>query len=79
MSDREEFLALAEKYERAGDPIMAGLMRVEAHNDRSNWVKRHKPSLGPYGPNNPGSCEDCGKPWVEWKGTSEPCPGSKTT
>ena len=41
--------------------IIAGLLRVEAGNDRTKMVKVHKPSLGPYTPRNLKVCLDCDK------------------
>lgn len=46
--------------------IVAGILRVEAQNDRTNWVKQHKPNLGPYTAENPKYCLDCGKPGSKW-------------
>lgn len=42
------------------------VVRVAAGNDYSNWVKRHKPNLGPYHAGNPCYCVDCGKPRAAW-------------
>lgn len=42
--------------------IVAAILRVEASNDRTNMIKIHKPSLGPYDSSNPNVCLDCGKP-----------------
>lgn len=55
------------------NPIIEGILRVEASNDRTNWVKMHKPSLGPYDSANPKVCQDCGKSLDGVPG-GEPCP-----
>lgn len=65
-SDKEEFLKKAAEAEAQGDSVLAGIMRVEAHNDRSNHRKRHKPNLGPYNSDNPKHCMDCHKPGDDW-------------
>ncbi len=51
----EEFMSGSE------DSIIAGILRVEEGNDRTNMVKVHKPSLGPYTSSNPKVCLDCDK------------------
>lgn len=60
--------ALANAYEDAGHPILAGLLRVEAHNilDRGNdWKPIHKPNIGPYTDDNPGPfCMNCDEPYI---------------
>jgi len=56
--------ALANAYEEAGNPILAGILRVEAANiiERGNdWKPIHKPSIGPYGEDNPCVCVNCGR------------------
>ena len=62
-------------YDQAGDPIMAGLMRVEAGNipTRENWKPVHKPSLGPYTETNLKVCLGCGIALTDANRT-EPCP-----
>ena len=54
-------MRLAREADDSGDHILAGIYRVEAGNDRSNHVKIHKPSLGPYTGENQKACVDCGK------------------
>jgi hypothetical protein len=56
--------------------IIAGILRAEAGNDRTNMVKVHKPSLGPYSPSNPKVCLDCGKQ-LDGVKITEPCPAKK--
>jgi len=77
MSDTT-FNDLAARAEAAVDPILAGIYRAEAGNDRSNWVKHHKPSIGPYEGASPRICVDCGvglgDPVEKW--LSEPCLGT---
>jgi hypothetical protein len=75
LSDRTALLLVAEQYERAGDPIVAGIMRVAAHNDMTGHVKMHRPNIGPNGPESPPYCVDCGELMSEWQGLNEPCPG----
>lgn len=57
--------ALANAYEEAGSPIMAGILRVEAHNilqRPADWKPIHKPSIGPYTEESPCVCVNCGEP-----------------
>ena len=57
--------ALANAHKAAGNPIMAGLLRVEAANilERpDDWKPIHKPSIGPYTTANPCVCVNCGEP-----------------
>lgn len=57
--------AMANAYEKAGNPMMAGVLRVEADNilDRpDDWKPIHKPSIGPYTEDNPCVCVNCGEP-----------------
>jgi hypothetical protein len=72
--DHKGFMTLEAKHELAGDPIVAGIMRVEADNDRSGWKKAHKPNLGPYSATNPGICQDCGKSQEHWTSGEECVP-----
>lgn len=58
------------------ESIIAGILRVEATNDRTGMVKIHKSSLGPYSSSNPKVCLDCGKPLEGVQG-DEPCPMKK--
>jgi hypothetical protein len=78
MSDETTFNELAARAEANGDPILAGIYRAEAGNDRTNWVKHHRPCLGPYEGSNPRVCVDCGvalgEPVETW--LSAPCQGS---
>lgn len=72
MSDQAEFVKLASEADERGDPILAGIYRVEAGNDRSGHVKVHKPNLGPYSDENQRKCVDCGASLNSAR-LSEPC------
>lgn len=75
LSDRDSLLLAAEQYERAGDPITAGIMRVAAFNDMTGHVKCHRPNIGPNAPHSPAYCVDCGKLMSQWQSLDEACPG----
>lgn len=65
---------LANAYEEAGRPIMAGLLRVEAFNilERpDDWRPVHKPSIGPYTEDCPLVCMNCDESYV----SGEECKG----
>jgi hypothetical protein len=55
-------MAIEDCRRELGDHMIKGILAVEAQNDRSNWKKQHKHSLGRENPH----CEDCGKPVSEW-------------
>lgn len=61
--EERALLSLAEEAYQAGNPILAGMLRVEAGNTkfRRSMKPIHKPSLGPYSANNPNVCLKCGQ------------------
>lgn len=71
--DRTRMLATALEHERGGDPVRAGILRVEAENclDRVGMRKVHKASLGPYTESRPKTCLDCGLFGIEWAADDE--------
>ena len=59
-----EYHAQANVCEAAGQPMMAGLLRVEASNIAQrpkDWKPIHKPSIGPYSDTKPPYCVHCGR------------------
>lgn len=66
--DRVAFLQMSEEAERSGNPILAGLYRVEAANSlkRVGMKRQHCPSLGPYTTDNPPFCVNCRKLREQW-------------
>lgn len=59
---------------RQNRKIVAGIMRVEMQNDRTNMVPVHMPTLGPYHDKNPKVCLKC-KKQLEGIPTMEACYG----
>jgi hypothetical protein len=72
--DKKRFTTMAEKAEKRGDSVMAGLYRVEAGNcmARVGMKKAHKPNLGPYSAENPCHCLHCGEPREHWTNKCRP-------
>jgi hypothetical protein len=64
--EREKLLEWAKQCDARKDYITAGIYRVMAGNDYTNWKRRHMPNLGPYTPLNVKRCEHCGKPSDQW-------------
>ena len=80
-ADHRACLERAEAAAASGDPLRAGLFRVEAGNclDRVGMEKVHRPNLGPYSRTNPCYCLDCGKSREQCVSALEKCVPSRAS